>query len=322
MKPGEKAQFKREVAAELKSAADEKRRIDLAELKSELRGEIEKDVLKKEIISELAGEKSKVPAFLQHPVTLLFLGFVLTTGLGTIITLTWKYLEWENEQEYLKTQAQCDRERQTRSEEIKQKYEVKDEIIKRVAETNTAAEEILLYFQMEPARRQKLQEERTKYWQEATRTWRIDEKILKQRLLLRFEDPDVSRLFAKIGIYRGWVGININNQQEKLSTGQKICTEIVNQANLCMSHVTSDLMPNVIEIMNKEILADERNLRAARCTSSGSPETNKVSPTPFTAAANPTGADNNKMPEIDACETLPKMAGICNPTKKKTDATK
>jgi hypothetical protein len=263
---GDKDAIKTELLNELKAKNDESRREIIAKLKGELLEEIEKDALKKEIIGEVASKESQVYAFLKHPVTLLVVAFVLTTLLGTIIASCWKYWEWENEQAYLKTQAQCDRERQTRSDEIRQKYEVKDEIIKRVAETNTAAEEILLYFQMDPVRRKQVRDERTNYWKEATRAWRINDKILRQRLLFRFENRDVAQLFETIGRYRGWVGININNQQETLSQRGVICRQIVDQSNLCMNHVTWDLMPQVIEMMNKEILQDERRLRATQCT--------------------------------------------------------
>jgi hypothetical protein len=314
MTPTEKEEIKRELAKELREGEDESRRQAIAKLKGELREEIEKDALKREIISEVASKESQVYAFLKHPVTLLLVAFVLTTLLGTIIASCWKYWEWENEQAYLKTQAQCDRERQTRSDEIRQKYEVKDEIIKRVAETNTAAEEILLYFQMDSIRRKQLQHERTQYWQDATRAWRINEKILRQRLLLRFENRDVARLFETLGRYRGWVGININNQQEALSHGGAICREIVDQSNLCMSHVTWDLMPQVIEMMNKEILEDERSLRATKCATNDSSPTNAASPTLATL-----NTDKKTEHVPDACETLQRMADVCN-SKKKLDS--
>jgi hypothetical protein len=314
MTPGEREEIKKQMVEELKKASDESRREAHARLKVELHEEIDKDSLKKEILSEVNPKGSSVGEYLKHPASLLVIGFILTTLFGTIIASCWKYLEWENEQEYLKTQTQCERERQTRSEEIKQKYEVKDEIIRRVAETNTAAEEILLYFQMEPSRREREQDERIKYWKEASRNWRINEKILRQRLLLRFNNPTVTELFEEITRYRGWVGININNQQEELSGHGVICAPIVEQANLCMGHVTGDLMPQVIKIMNEEIWADERELRAARCMTNASPQpTNNATSTP---QATSTDKSKNEPTEPNACKKLQQIAKICDPKNK------
>ncbi|HLL70203.1 MAG TPA: hypothetical protein VK363_02150 [Pyrinomonadaceae bacterium] len=313
MTPEERDAIKKQLAEELKGANDESRREALAKLKADLREEIDKDAIKKEVLRELAPKESAAEKNLKHPASLLVIGFVLTTLFGTIISSCWKYLEWENEQEYLKTQTQCERERQTRSEEIKQKYEVKDEIIKRVAETNTAAEDILLYFQLEPARRESEREERIKYWKEASRNWRINDKILRQRLLLRFKNPDVSELFNEMTRYRGWVGININNQQDELSKGEKPCAAIIDQANLCMGHVTGNIMPQVIKIMNEEIWADEKELRAARClTTALSQPTVTPSPTLQTA-----DAPNSKSApsEPNACMKLRELAKVCDPEK-------
>lgn len=304
MTPEERAEIKRQLVGELKEMNDESRSAMLAKLKSELREEIDKENLKKEIIVEVSPRGSRFREFIKHPATLLVLGFVFTTFLGTIVSSVWKYWEWENEQGYLKTQTQCERERQTRSEEIKQKYEVKDEIIKRVAETNTAAEEILLYFQMDPPRRKLLQAERTNYWQVASRDWRINEKILRQRSLLRFQNQNVTGLLEEITRYRGWVGININNQQEKLSADGTVCKPIVSQAALCMNHVTQELMPQLIGIMNDEIRADEKNLRLAQCLTNASPEpTAGPFPTP-----NPSAANNQQ----NDCRKLLVMARACD----------
>jgi hypothetical protein len=310
MTPAEKEQIKNELINDLR-AANEDLKVSVESLKTEIRDEINRSAIKKEIVDQVLTKRSRSSGFWQHPVTLLVLGFVFTTLCGAALTSCWKTREWQNEQYYLAAQTRCERERSTRTEEIKQKYEVKDEIIRRVAETNTAAEEILIYFQMDPARRSKEGKDRIAYWKEASRSWRTNEKILKQRLLLRFTDPNISNLFEEIVKYRNFVGVNINNQQEELSDGRQICREIVNQANLCMGHITGNLMPQVIKGMNEEILSDEKALRAAQCALDPSNTTNNPSPSPQATAPGP---QNNA--ELDACEVLLEKKDICDSKKK------
>ena len=308
----DKQQLKDELVKELKESNGAQVRESFAKLKDEIRKDIEKDKIKEEILEEIKTKSSKSDGFLKHPATLLVLGFLLTTILGTTLTSCWKSLELDNEREYLSTQTRCERERQTKSDEIKQKYEVKDEIIRRVAETNTAAEEILLYFQMKPARREREQNERVTYWKEATRNWRTNEKILKQRLLLRFSDPSVNQLFDDMITFRNWVGINIDSQQEALSSGGDICSERIKIANRCMTHIVEELMPQVIKLMNEEISSDEKALRAAQCVTG-----NNVSGVSGTASPQVASGNNSGKTSPDAsvapnsCSELLNVAKTC-----------
>jgi hypothetical protein len=261
----EQEQIKDELAKELKGKIVPE---SLAILKGEIREAVEKDTLAKQVIDEIQAKKPKSDAFLKHPATLLLLGFIFTSVLGGIFTSCWKGYEQDNERAYLATQTKCERERLTKTEEIKQKTDVKDEIIKRVAETNTAAEEILLYFEMEPLRKEQERVERTAYWKDATRAWKTNEKILRQRLLMRFSNPKVSELFDEMVSQRSLVGININNEHEAMAEGRGNCSIRIKTANECMIYITESLMPPIIKIMNEEILSDEQALRATRCADS------------------------------------------------------
>jgi hypothetical protein len=311
MTPEDKEQIKSELRHELKDSSEAIKE-SIAASKREICDELDRGALKKEIIDQvLTKKRSRWSVNWQHPAILLLLGFAFTTACGAALTSCWKTREWENEQSYLRAQTNCERERVTRLEEVKQKYEVKDEIIRRVAETNTAAEEILNYFLMDTARRDQEKSDRITYWKDASRNWRINEKILKQRLLLRFTDTNVSQLFQEIVTYRNLVGVNINNRQEELSSGQPICMQIVHKANECMAHVTEILTPQVIKRMNEEILSDERALRATTCTSA-SPE-NNPSPSPTAAAAQ--GSQSNSA-KLNPCEELYGVAEMCNTPKK------
>lgn len=304
MTPEDKEAVKKEIVTELKAADDAARRAAAEEMKRELAAEIEKEDLKKQVLKELRPEEPPDDGLLKHPATLLVLGFALTTIFGTIITSCWKYKEWQNEQEYLKTQSQCDRERLTKTEEIKQKYEVKEAVIKGVSETNTAAEEILRYLLLDPARRDKEGADRVVYWKEASRNWRINSKILTQRLVFRFRDPRVTGTFDEITRYRSWVGNTIDNQQEALSAGKGICAPRVYKANECMSHVTLSLMPSVVKVMTKEISADERSLREARCVTDAQSPSGAASPSPTAA---PEQEANSGPPAPNACDEMLKV---------------
>lgn len=273
MTPEEKCEVKKQVAEELKRESERVRPEIVAKIKGEVLEELDRDDLKKKILSEVRPRKSSIGSFLEHPASMLVAGFILTTIFGTIITSCWKYREWQNEQAYTATQTHCERERLTMTEGIKQKNEVKEEIIKRVAETNTAAEEILKYFEIAPTRQEQEKEERSKYWKEASRNWRINSKILKQRLILRFNNPSISTLFAEITRYRSWVGVHIDNQQDLLADSKNICVPVVLTANECMSHVTINLMPQLVKFMNEEIAKDEEALRAAQCLTTPAPPT-------------------------------------------------
>lgn len=265
MRPEDQRRITNDLVKELKESNEPVIRESVAKMKDEIREAIEKDALTKQIIDEITPRSTRSDGFFKHPATLLVLGFIFTTALGGILTSCWKGWELDNERSYLATQTRCERERQTKTEEIKQKIEVKDEIIKRVAETNTAAEEILLYFGMEPSRQERERDERIAYWKEATRAWKTNEKILNQRLQLRFSNPDVARLFEDMVSDRSLVGIAIDNEHEDMAKGKIKCNKRISTANECMIYITTNVMPQVIKMMNQEILLDESSLRAAKC---------------------------------------------------------
>jgi hypothetical protein len=302
----EQQQIKNELVKESKESGIVLRE-SLAKFKDEIREAVEKDILARQVISEIQPKTATSDGFFKHPATLLILGFIFTTGLGSFLTRWWKGYEQDNERTYFATQTRCERERQTKTEELKQKIEVKDEIIQRVAETNTAAEEILLYFEMEPSRKKREREERTAYWKQATRAWKTNEKILKQRLLLRFSNPNVSQLLDDMVGERSLVGVNINNEHEDMADGKTNCSKRIKAANACMIYITQNLMPQMIKMINEEILSDEKGLRAARCVDNTAPNANvNASPqvaTPVTSKKTALAAE--------PCPELPKMLKMC-----------
>jgi hypothetical protein len=176
-------------------------------LKNEIRAGVEKEFLKKEIFDELTPKESKRWKFLAHPALLLLIGFIFTTVLGTVFSSCWQ-----------NRQSSLEQDRLTRQAVIKQKYEIKDEVIKAVAETNTAAEDVLASYGWGPhdSRRRTDAPERLEKWQNASASWRTKSKILAENLSFRFNDPRILGILEQITTKRSDVGSRIQNLQRRL----------------------------------------------------------------------------------------------------------
>lgn len=187
-------------------------------LKKELLAEIEKESLKKEILNELKPKDPFWETFFKHPAFLLIAGFILTTLLGTTLTSYWQYKTWSGQQKYLEQQNKSEQWRITQQAKIKQKYEIKDEIIKTVAETNTAAEDILLSLTWDSndSRRKAEALERAKSWREASQNWRTNSKILRDKVVFRFSEPQILTAFIEIVRLRSTVGGEIYKHQNQI----------------------------------------------------------------------------------------------------------
>ncbi len=221
MSETEKEIIKAEIKKTLES--DDEIKLQIREgLKKELLAEIEKESLKKEILSELKPKDSFWDKFFKHPAFLLIVGFILTTLLGTTLTSYWQYKTWSGQQRLATQQAV-----------VKQKYELKDEIIKTVAETNTAAEDALASFLLdsEDSRLKTELPERMKAWREASKNWRKNSKILKDKLIFRFEDPEILKVFDKIIYLRAEVGGQIDKYQKQIETSKGDILSEKNPAN-------------------------------------------------------------------------------------------
>ena len=186
-------------------------------LKNEVLGAVESEFLKKEILAELNPKKSRWSRFLGHPAFLLFAGFFFTTVLGTLFSSCWQT-----------RQSELDRERLTREEVIKQKYDLKDDVIKSVAEINTAAEDLLASYGWDPhdSRRKVDALARLKKWQDASANWRTRSKILAENLRFRFNSAEVQRLFGEIKTKRSDVGSRIQDLQRRVEdSGGKVLAD-------------------------------------------------------------------------------------------------
>lgn len=156
------------------------------------------EALKKEIRDELQPNGPGLGKFL-HEAALLFLGFVLTIVLGGYLTSHWKQLEWTNQQKYL-----------FRQRELDTRYALIDDVVKSVAETNTAAEDILALYKYSNWTA-KDAEERRRNWRATSRNWRIVSKVLREKLLVYFDNPEVESVFNEIVLKRHQLGVMVSN---------------------------------------------------------------------------------------------------------------
>lgn len=201
---------------------------EMEKLKNEIVIELGKESFKKEILADLeAGSRNSLWRAAQHPAILLVLGFGLTTGLGSFLSYKWQNRSNEKQAERQTQQQKYDQDQSTRQRTIQQKYELTDEVVRAVAETNTAAEDILVAFQWNPKDRRAFPE-RTKYWQEASRKWRVESKILIQKLVFRFTDQTIGVFFQQIVDKRKDIGVTIEYIQGLI--GEKGWKEMQNDS--------------------------------------------------------------------------------------------
>jgi hypothetical protein len=233
-------------------------------LRDEIAVELKKEAFKKEILAELkADEPPSLTKVAQHPAVLLILGCALTTGVGSFLTYKWQLRASERQAERAAQQQKFEQGESARQRTIQQKYELTDQVIRAVAETNTAAEDMLKAFGWNQQDR-KAYPERMKYWQESSRKWRVDSKMLIQKLAFRFKDPQISASFQNIIDMRKDLGVSIVYIQDMLGdlgwNGMQKDDETKNVRAHCLEMVNQiiDQMNKLMRIMIAEIQANEQ----------------------------------------------------------------
>ena len=171
---------------------------------------------------------SRLSVFFKHPAVLLLLGFVSTSVVGTMLTETWKSREWRNQQGYLFAQRA-----------LEKRYALIDETVKAVAETNTAAEDVLASYtwNWNPG---DLKQRRAK-WLEGSWSWRVNSKVISQALSTYFANPRVSSRFDDIIRKRRQLGNIITNL---LTNGYQSGAEAKTQMEIAQrlnNEITDDL---------------------------------------------------------------------------------
>jgi hypothetical protein len=187
------------------------------ELKRQLKEilvELENESFKNEVLSELKeASTKKSPGFWQHPAFLLVWGFLLTTVLGTWLTLFWQGREQQRQREQL-----------AHERSIQQKYEITDQINKAVADAYTATHVMLHVLASKPSNVPTKDDiERETFWKQAIRTWIPTSLVLQQKLYVNFKDDTAAVEYAQIVDDMEQISVNINETlpafREKGATG-------------------------------------------------------------------------------------------------------
>jgi hypothetical protein len=165
--------------------------------------------------------------FFRHPAVLLLLGFLFTTTGGSIVTELWKAKEWHNEQGQL-----------GRQRALEKKYALVDELFRSVAETTTAAEDVLA---TETWTWKDVDAERRKQaWLTTSTNWRISSKIVRQKLNTYFSTPSLPTQFDEIIDTRKQLGNIITNLLTNSVPEKEIPKEVAH-ARLLIAEIIKDL---------------------------------------------------------------------------------
>lgn len=253
----------------LSSRFGEFSRGELESLKREVVAEIRKESFKKEILDELEmrGYKAKLRKTAQHPAVLLILGFGLSTLLGSALTFLWQNKANAKQESRAVQQRDFEQKQSSRQRLVQQKYGLVDDVAKAVAETNTAAEDILDALDRA---NHTAYPERLKYWQsEGSRKWRVASKILIPKLTSTFRDKQVNEIFQKIIEHRAYIGNDIANLQTlQRSLGwqgmnnHKEVEEFKKDALTNINQMALEL-GNLTNVMVSEIKVDEQPITPA-----------------------------------------------------------
>lgn len=176
-------------------------------LKQEVLVELEKQALKKEIVQDLqpTAWNASLARFAQHPAFLLFISFALTGLIGSWLTSSWQSREWDRQQLRL-----------VKIKSIDQKYEVTDEVIKAVGQSNSEVMDALNFlrrsdiFDVQRTEFKKELEENRAAWAKGYKNWHINSSILDEKLKVYFRDIVIESRFKSIMERRQMIKIGID----------------------------------------------------------------------------------------------------------------
>jgi hypothetical protein len=236
---------------------------DMEAVRNEIVAEIRKEAFKKEILEELEmrGFMASARKTAQHPAVLLILGFALTSALGGGLTFLWQNKANAKQESRAAQQRDFEQKQAARQRLIQQKSALLDDVAKAVAETNTAAEDILDAFERSNRR---AYPERLKYWQsEGSRKWRVASKLLIPRLNSTFRDKHVNACFQKLLGHRAYIGNDIANLEGlqarlgwKRMEADKEAAELLADGHAKINEMATEL-EKLMGLMADEIKIDE-----------------------------------------------------------------
>jgi hypothetical protein len=201
--------------------------------------EIFKDEVRRALNPE--SEQHGLAKFLGHPVTLLVLGFVLTTAAGSWLTYYWKQRDWVNQQAYLAEQRALDK-----------KYAVIESTFKEVALTTAAAEDVLAAFYGKNLTEEDITR-RMNNWQKTAFDWRVASKVLTAKIAINFTNAKIGSTFEEIKTKRRLVGnaiLNLPRPTGNTAVSASRLKEVEDAQNLVKE--TQGLLQTCGELMEAE----------------------------------------------------------------------
>jgi hypothetical protein len=191
------------------SHPDEKER-----LKREILDELKKqDSLKEEIVKELqpVGWGKSISKAIQHPISLLLIGFIFTGVIGTWLSHQWQQREWNRQLELQKKEWIDQQIRVLQTHEIQEKHEMVEQITKSISDNNAAANNLM--FQLQYSKFTSLKSEQRneimKEYIQAVQNWHVSSALLQQLLNSHYKRQDIRELYLEL-VDRG-DRINYNN---------------------------------------------------------------------------------------------------------------
>ncbi|MDX6496882.1 MAG: hypothetical protein QOG23_142 [Blastocatellia bacterium] len=229
------------------------------ELKAEILAELKThDVIKRQVLDELTERrrKNKILLIIGHPVFLLFLGFLLTGGVGTWIASYWQKQQWDYQQIRLAqiTQAQ---------QRAKEKNDFRGEIVKEVENVLDSDRKLLrIYFSRDPTIANQLPD-RLKTWHQTSDHWTTTAPTISVTLASDFENRTALADFEEIGHNLTTIRIELANKQDSFMINQprRSHNESENYRHLDdivqTINKTEERLRDLQQIMAREIQADE-----------------------------------------------------------------
>jgi hypothetical protein len=152
--------------------------------------ELLRDHLKRELLEGVRSGENRfsLAKFAGHPAFLLFVGFILTGIIGTLVTSRWQRNEWDRQQARL-----------IQIRRIEQKEKIMEGLTQAIADSNETEQNVLIafskYWRPQDPRREEITRERLEAWREqGGRSWRIATELIWNKLNFYFIEQSRNEL--------------------------------------------------------------------------------------------------------------------------------
>ena len=231
---------------------------ELRAVEEATRRQIQLERTVREAISKEEEKKEKKGrSFFKHPLLLLLTGSFLTAVVGSCFATRWQLQQWHIQQRHA-ADAQT----------AKDMRHLQFETAETIAESFAAADDVLHLFYWPWARKSDVVTlaERGKQWNDASRKWRVSEKVLSARLRSEFGD-DVAQSFRSIVEKRRLMGNDIINLLSYADATPRPNAEESRDIDTTKAHALKVItevtgkdgdLTKLLNLMEERILADER----------------------------------------------------------------